>query len=162
MTEKAIYESRQYQIWYDMKRRCNESTRNEYKNYGARGITYDPRWENFTNFWDDMKDSYEDSLTLDRINPNSNYCKENCRWVSRSVQACNKRMYTSNYLGISNIFLCENRGKPQLVCKITKDGKCFKKRLSLVKYTLDKAMSILVLWRDIKRNELGFSEYHGK
>lgn len=162
MREKAIYELRQYQIWYDMKRRCNESTRKQYKDYGGRGITYDPRWEDFSNFWDDMKDLYDDSLTLDRIDPDGNYCKENCRWVSRDFQACNKRMYVSNKLGISNIFIGKNKGHPELVCKITKDGKCFKKRLLLTKYSLNEAIDILVQWRDMKRNELGFSEYHGK
>ena len=37
-----------------------------------------------------MLDTYEDSLTIDRIDTNGNYCLENCRWVDKTTQAVNR------------------------------------------------------------------------
>ena len=38
-----------------------------------------------------MGKGYKEGLTLDRIDVNGNYTKDNCRWVSQQVQANNKR-----------------------------------------------------------------------
>ena len=80
-----------YKIWGSMKRRCDSPADISYKGYGGRGIGYDPSWASFENFLEDMWDGYSANLTLDRINNNLGYCKENCRWTTYSVQARNKR-----------------------------------------------------------------------
>lgn len=80
-----------YGSWYSMKQRCRNPKNSSYKNYGERGITYDKTWEFFSNFKRDMEDGYEKGLTLDRIDNDGNYCKENCRWVTRKDQNRNKR-----------------------------------------------------------------------
>lgn len=63
----------------------------EYKNYGARGIKYDPRWNHFACFYDDMSVDHKDGLEIDRINYNGNYCRANCRWADRKDQCNNTR-----------------------------------------------------------------------
>lgn len=73
-----------------MKRRCTNPNSIEWSNYGARGITFDPAWKNFENFLADMGEAPE-GLTLDRINTNGNYTKDNCRWATATEQARNKR-----------------------------------------------------------------------
>jgi len=83
--------TREWQIWQNMLNRCNNKKNSAFKNYGGRGITVCKEWDIFNGFWDDMKDSYEPHLTLDRINNNKGYSKENCRWSTMSEQGRNKR-----------------------------------------------------------------------
>lgn len=84
--------NRLYRIWANMKTRCN-NPRDTYKysRYGGRGIKYDPAWQEYLAFeeWA-IKHGYDDSLTLDRIDTNGNYCPENCRWVSMKEQCYNR------------------------------------------------------------------------
>lgn len=80
-----------------MLRRCNNPKDKEYHNYGGRGIQC--LWKKFEEFKNDMYDSYlkhlekygKENTTLDRINNDGNYCKENCRWATIKEQNRNKR-----------------------------------------------------------------------
>jgi hypothetical protein len=78
----------------NMKARCDNSNHPSYPNYGARGITYCDNWKTLNGFIEDMFESYVDTLTLDRIDVNGMYCKENCRWTGNDVQGHNKRKMT--------------------------------------------------------------------
>ena len=92
-----------YLSWQAMKTRCTNSKSENYEHYGGRGITYDPSWESFENFLEDMGERPE-GMTLDRIDVNSNYCKENCRWIDHSTQVFNRRKWegtSSKYIGVS-------------------------------------------------------------
>jgi hypothetical protein len=95
-----LYQSREYRSWNNMKNRCNNSNLKEYKNYGGRGITYDKRWEDFREFYKDMGERPE-GTSLDRIDVNGNYCKENCRWSTKEEQQRNQRIHKNKYVGIT-------------------------------------------------------------
>jgi hypothetical protein len=79
-----------YKCWFNMKQRCNDKKHGDYKNYGGRGITYDPRWEQFECFYLDMGEKPV-FLSLDRVNNDGNYNKGNCRWASPHTQMNNTR-----------------------------------------------------------------------
>ncbi len=92
--------TRPWNIWYDMKRRCNDSRRKCYVRYGGRGIKVCKKWEDsFENFRDDMYKSYvthvkkygEKNTTIDRIDNDDNYELKNCKWSTQKEQANNRR-----------------------------------------------------------------------
>ena len=84
--------SRLYTIWTQMRYRCNNSNKKEYADYGGRGIKVCEEWNNPLNFFEwALQNGYSDDLTLDRIDNNSGYCPDNCRWVTQTVQMNNRR-----------------------------------------------------------------------
>jgi len=79
-----------YKTWSHMIQRCENSKRIKYKDYGGRGIKVCERWHKFENFYEDMGER-PDKTTLDRIDNNKGYYKENCRWATSKQQSRNKR-----------------------------------------------------------------------
>lgn len=78
-----------YYIWAGMKYRCLKQDNPAWEHYGGRGITVAPHWLDFSNFYEDMGGSYRKGLSLERIDVNGNYCKENCTWIPKKDQLKN-------------------------------------------------------------------------
>ncbi len=82
--------TREYNSWENMKQRCDNPNRKEYKNYGGRGITYCIEWRSFEAFLRDMGNRPLNT-SLDRIDNNKGYHKDNCKWSNRTQQNTNNR-----------------------------------------------------------------------
>lgn len=81
-----------YQTWDGIKKRCYQVNATGYKNYGARGIVMCDEWKNsFWKFVEDMGKKPFKTSSIERININGNYSKDNCVWASSKQQAENRR-----------------------------------------------------------------------
>lgn len=84
-----------YKVWCSMHSRCSNPTDRGFRWYGARGIRVFERWNDFAKFEEDMAPRPE-AMTIDRIDNDMGYCKENCRWVTHKENCQNRRKtYTS-------------------------------------------------------------------
>ena len=90
-----------YRAWGNAKQRCVNPKDSQYKNYGARGITMDPKYDRFEAFYKDVGDPPTQEHTLERIDNNKNYEPGNLRWATRSEQARNK--INSRYLELNGV-----------------------------------------------------------
>lgn len=91
-----------YRTYFHMKERCYKKNTKNYSVYGGRGIRVCDRWlglNGFDHFILDMGEKPSRS-SLDRIDVNGDYCKENCRWASAHQQAANKQN-KSNCVGVT-------------------------------------------------------------
>jgi hypothetical protein len=107
-----------YDIWRGIKKRCLNPNSKEFKNYGGRGIDVCERWIVFKNFSEDMGERPKD-MTIERINNNKGYYKENCRWATRMEQGSNKR---------NNVFIKFN-GKTQTLAQWSREMKIHSTKL---------------------------------
>lgn len=93
--------------WSAMINRTENPNYAQFKHYGGRGITVCERWrKSFVNFLEDMGDRPSPKHSLDRIDNNGHYCKENCRWATSEQQSNNRR---------SNVYLTVNGETKSLV-----------------------------------------------
>jgi hypothetical protein len=96
--------SPEYRAWSHMKERCNNPRQKHYYLYGGRGITVCDRWKVFSNFYKDMGLRPTNKHSLDRIDNNSGYSPDNCRWTNQLVQTVNRSFNKNNssgYRGVS-------------------------------------------------------------
>lgn len=80
--------SRIYKIWLWLNQRCSNIKNPWYKNYWWRGINVLRKC--FEEFYGDMWNTYKDWLSIERLDVNWDYCKENCTWIPISEQQYNK------------------------------------------------------------------------
>lgn len=115
-----------YHSWRSMTKRCYDVKNNRYYLYGGRGITVADEWlpgdnKGFYKFCEDMGDKPGPNYDLDRIDPNGNYCKENCRWADRTISAWNQRKYSNNVSGVVGIGW--SKKNKRWIARITKNNK---------------------------------------
>lgn len=119
--------------WTAMKQRCYNKNTKDYKRYGGRGITVCSRWlESFDNFLSDMKERTK-GFTLERINNNKGYYKENCKWATYEEQNNNTR---------ANVFITHNGISltlPQWAKKLGINKSTLNNRLNVYHWPIEKA-----------------------
>lgn len=106
----GLRHTRIYNIWRNMKYRCEHKDHPQYIDYGGRGIYVCEEWHDFMMFYKwATENGYQDNLTIDRIDNNNGYSPDNCRWVDAKIQGNNKR----------NNLIVEFKGKPMTISQIS-------------------------------------------
>ena len=158
--------TRFYKIWKGIKERCNNPNNEAFKNYGAFNIKVCDEWEDsFENFARDMFEEYDDTLTLERIDINKGYSKENCKWIPLPAQARNKSLQRNNTSGVVGV---SNRGDKYWVAQWRPlSGKAQVRLYSILKYGDELARFLAEERRDLEIRKLNlqgadYSPNHGK
>lgn len=96
-TIHGLHGTKLYMVWVGMRQRCNNPKCSDYPHYGARGISVAREWDSYAVFekWA-REHGYKESLTIERINVNGNYCPENCTWIPRADQMKNTTRTLNN------------------------------------------------------------------
>ena len=89
ITKHGMKNTKTWNSWRSMRRRCLDKNATGYKYWGGRGIIICNSWLKFENFYADMGERPK-GKTLDRIDNNGNYCKSNCKWSSPKEQMNNR------------------------------------------------------------------------
>ena len=88
-----------YRTWAGMLSRCRDTNLPSYINYGGRGIYVEESWLDFKNFFNDVIKIWKEHVSIygrkntsiDRINNDGHYCKENVRFSTNKIQQRNTR-----------------------------------------------------------------------
>lgn len=93
------YKTYEYRKWLNIKQLCNNPNNNRYKDYGGRGIDFDLKYkDNYILFKNDLIETIglrpSINYSLDRIDNNKGYWKDNWKWSTASEQQSNRRKYT--------------------------------------------------------------------
>lgn len=90
---KSVRNMPEYQAWSDMKQRCYNPKVWAYPYYGGRGIFVSEEWrKSFLTFIKDMGPRIV-GTSLDRIDNDLGYSKDNCKWSTKKEQMNNRRKY---------------------------------------------------------------------
>lgn len=114
--------SKTYNSWRGMKERCTNPNNSHYPFYGGRGIGFPEDWLAFDSFLEDMGERPE-GMTLERIDVNANYSKENCKWETLTNQAYNITLRKDNPSGRTGVRRSANGKKWH--ASIRKDNKSY-------------------------------------
>ena len=88
MTKHGMHGTPTYRSWDKMIQRCTNPNNEAYRYYGGRGIGVCDDWLDFSKFFMDMGVRPK-GTTIERLDSNSWYCKENCKWATTTEQMNN-------------------------------------------------------------------------
>jgi hypothetical protein len=120
----GLFGTKLYKIWGSIKNRVFNIKNKAYKNYGGRGITICDEWKNdaeaFYNWA--ILNGYEENkgLSIDRIDNDGDYCPENCRWTTPTIQSRNQRIPKNNTSGYKGVNYRKSTGKYQARISVNK------------------------------------------
>jgi len=88
-TKHGLFGTPTYVVWNSMNQRCNNPNTRAFPRYGGRGIKVCDEWKTFEGFLADMG-TVPQGLTLERVDNDKGYSKQNCIWAPMADQANNK------------------------------------------------------------------------
>lgn len=130
---KEIDHYSMYSVLNQINQRCNNTSFPKYPDYGGRGISVCGRWDfknpdALLNFIEDMGFRPSSEYTIERVDVNGDYCKENCIWTDdASLQRFNQRIKTTNTSGKTGVLFVKSGTKKKWSANIRKGDKVLNK-----------------------------------
>lgn len=107
----GLSSTKEYSVWSSIICRTSHPIKSTRKWYYDKGVKVSEEWRSsFLKFYEDMGEC-PDGFTIDRIDPDGDYCKENCRWASVELQSINKGLSSNNTSGVTGVSFNKNDGK---------------------------------------------------
>jgi hypothetical protein len=78
-----------YRTFQHMHNRCYNKNNKKYEYYGSKGVVVCQKWHTFEGFWEDMRSTWAEGLSLERLDSDGNYEKDNCKWATWEEQCRN-------------------------------------------------------------------------
>lgn len=79
-----------YNVWINIRQRCQNPNNIGFDRYGGRGIKVCDRWQSFDEFAEDMLPAWKEGYSIERLDVNGNYEPDNCTWATPTDQARNR------------------------------------------------------------------------
>lgn len=156
-----------YTTWNKINMRCYNENDNSYKTYGAKGITFEYRYD-FIGFFNEVGHPPTNQHSIDRIDNTLGYIKGNMKWSTLHEQARNKSKNSNNSSGVTGVYWDANKNGITRSKAIWLDlnGKMNSKSFSVNKYGLLPAFAEAVRYRrkmilELNAQGAGYSEKHG-
>jgi len=112
----------EHAAWLSCKTRCYNENFISFEDYGGRGIRVCKEWLNsFETFYKDMGPKPTSKHTLERLDVNGDYCKENCVWATYTEQSLNRRTRKDSKSGRTGV--CWNSQAKKWQAHISVKGK---------------------------------------
>ena len=144
--DHGMSQSSEYSSWTAMRDRCSNPKHNRWVRYGGRGITVCDEWVNsFNTFLADMGPKPDPTWSIDRIDVNGSYNKNNCIWATPRTQANNRssnvkfKWEDKGYLTVPEILRLFAPGSPHIrraasgVSKLLATGKSIEESVQLTR-----------------------------
>lgn len=153
--------TKEYQAWKAMKSRCYSPSTKKCRDYQIKGIIVCSEWLNdFDKFLEDMGEC-PNNLSLDRIDNDKSYYKENCRWTTNSEQAKNRGNFNKvfTYNGKSQVLKDWAR---ELGFKYTTLwNRIYRSKLSFEEAIQENACILLIEYNNMKKRLIDWHKYTG-
>ena len=118
--------TRLYNIWSNMKERCESASNSHYIFYGAKGVRVCPEWHDFGRFkaWAIENGYVEDAgLSIDRINNEGNYEPDNCQWIHLSENVVKRNRLPQNLRRLIGGYILQGKTNAE-VSRLTGVSSC--------------------------------------